>query len=595
MRISAPPTNQRETAAVTGMSSENTAPFDFAELLSGIGAQSVARQGQQTANTHPGTFPEVGKPVFGTNGTPTLKESGDGNQQALALSQNEIHGASAAISTSNSPKSKSGSMPAATKSAKQALHDIAAPLHTAPITPLAANPSLSTTLPVAPGSGTEPTISSLLAPASVRIDPPAPAEVALNVGTPDVLPSGILQNAQMQLGLVDLAGDDAGALKDVGDAAASIPSPSEENPTNIPSAFDINSIAALMQEGGALSPQPADVAVAPRTPQAAEPTAKAKANASSARPMQLPAIAGIPKASNVAAAEPSALPLETGPEKSAAAPPSSSQNGPSVPDRTGGSHANKVAGGPQPMVSGVPAALPLQAAQPGTPNPGVTAATPDLAAAGKVKAVPAAVPAPENTAVILGASATSPTLVPFAERSPGQAGSQGTLMSPNEAATGQSATSLSAGTAEPANLQGITNARLVQSMSGSEMQVNLHSEDFGRVSVHTAFGRESIATQISLENSQLGSALGAALTSHASSIEQRLGQDHGLRASVTVETHTGADTASSNQQRDGSEQGRSRSNLNPLVPNAVLRGSPESPTHRPVTPPSETGRLDVRI
>lgn len=143
-------------------------------------------------------------------------------------------------------------------------------------------------------------------------------------------------------------------------------------------------------------------------------------------------------------------------------------------------------------------------------------------------------------------------------------------------------------------LPSVTNARLLQSLSRSEMQISVHSADFGRVSIHTAYGHEAISAQITLENAQLGTALGA----HVSSMEQKLGEDHGLRASVTVNTQTGGDTPN----RGSSEQ---QSQPNPRYSSSAFGAGAESSVQssplaaaastRAASGSTDGSRLDIRI
>ena len=152
------------------------------------------------------------------------------------------------------------------------------------------------------------------------------------------------------------------------------------------------------------------------------------------------------------------------------------------------------------------------------------------------------------------------------------------------------------GSAAP-ELQSVTNARLMQSLSRSEMQVNMHSADFGRITIQSTYGRDAISAQISLEDSQLGSALRSALSAHIPEMEQKLGQDHGLRASVTIDTQSRGDSGTGKeQQADPESDHRYRS--------ALGTNSPASPSTPPVQPsPGMTtttatvdrSRLDVRI
>ena len=144
-------------------------------------------------------------------------------------------------------------------------------------------------------------------------------------------------------------------------------------------------------------------------------------------------------------------------------------------------------------------------------------------------------------------------------------------------------------------LPSLTNARLVQRLSGSEMQVSLHSDDLGRLTVHTAFARDAISAQITLDNPQLGSTLAA----HLPAMEQRLAQDHGLRASVTIDTQTGNGADHHRQSGEDAQNGRrpiayAFGTSDPASSSAaapVLSTLPSSS----VTGTAERQRLDIRI
>jgi hypothetical protein len=92
--------------------------------------------------------------------------------------------------------------------------------------------------------------------------------------------------------------------------------------------------------------------------------------------------------------------------------------------------------------------------------------------------------------------------------------------------------------ASPAPTVNLTAMHLSQTVHRSEMQVHIDAQEFGRVSVHAAYGREGLAAQISTEATRLGSALGTALSGHIPAMEQRLRVDHVAHASVSVSTHT---------------------------------------------------------
>lgn len=155
------------------------------------------------------------------------------------------------------------------------------------------------------------------------------------------------------------------------------------------------------------------------------------------------------------------------------------------------------------------------------------------------------------------------------------------------------------------SLADLTQARVLHSLSGSEMHINLNSEEFGRVSVHAAYGRDSITTQISLENSTMGNALGSALSAHLSTLETKLGQEHGLPSSVSLATHNGSDTGSPGQGRSGDPQSQSRQFPGSGHPtshaSAVSQSSLSSDgtfatdQSTPTLTEASSGRLDIRI
>ena len=132
--------------------------------------------------------------------------------------------------------------------------------------------------------------------------------------------------------------------------------------------------------------------------------------------------------------------------------------------------------------------------------------------------------------------------------------------------------------------------RLVQSMSRSEMQVHINAQEFGRISIHTAYGRDAISAQITFQNDQLGSAVAL----HLSSIEQKLAHDHGMRASVIVD----AQSSNSNSQSAGGDPQQSRKPRAYVPSQRSREGSSladESAAGPIPTGVSLSKRLDIRI
>ena len=140
----------------------------------------------------------------------------------------------------------------------------------------------------------------------------------------------------------------------------------------------------------------------------------------------------------------------------------------------------------------------------------------------------------------------------------------------------------------------VADARLMQTLSRSEMQVSVHDQDFGRFTVHATYGREAISAQITIENAQLGSTLSA----HVPVIEHRLVQEHGLRASVSV--NTGTQRFSEQGQGSGSAPDRRSPSQNRGMA-ARSEASQSSATTLGVTTPTAvlgvgmSDRLDVHI
>jgi hypothetical protein len=83
---------------------------------------------------------------------------------------------------------------------------------------------------------------------------------------------------------------------------------------------------------------------------------------------------------------------------------------------------------------------------------------------------------------------------------------------------------------EPVATSSINTARLVQSMSESEMRVGMHSSEFGNISIRTSVSQQQMVAQISLDHSDLSQAIAA----HASTLQAKLGEDYGIHASIEV-------------------------------------------------------------
>jgi hypothetical protein len=101
---------------------------------------------------------------------------------------------------------------------------------------------------------------------------------------------------------------------------------------------------------------------------------------------------------------------------------------------------------------------------------------------------------------------------------------------------------------------GISTARLIQSMSESEMCVGMHSAEFGDISIHTSVSQQQLIAQINVDHSDLGSAISA----HLPSLQSKLGSEFGVHASIEVnqlgDSATGANGQSSHQNHKMTSQ-----------------------------------------
>jgi hypothetical protein len=121
---------------------------------------------------------------------------------------------------------------------------------------------------------------------------------------------------------------------------------------------------------------------------------------------------------------------------------------------------------------------------------------------------------------------------------------------------------------------GINTARLIQSMSETEMRVGMHSTEFGDISIRTMVSQQQMQAQISVDHSELSNAISA----HIPSIQTKLDNQYGLHASIEV-SHGGA---SFSGERGQSSQKDQRA----FIPSAQLEGT---------APASETDRMVLRV
>jgi hypothetical protein len=179
-----------------------------------------------------------------------------------------------------------------------------------------------------------------------------------------------------------------------------------------------------------------------------------------------------------------------------------------------------------------------QSAQHSAPDGSQTAAviskSPDGAAAG-VQSVPMH-PASHGAAGATGAPDNNKATASPADRGPDTAAS---------VADGEDSVTRSS----------LNTSKLMQTMSESEMRVGMHSTEFGNISIRTTVSPQQMLAQISLDHSDLSQAI----SSHAATIQTKLGNDSGLRTLIEVNQQTASSAGNSGSSPQREQQGFVRS------------------------------------
>lgn len=135
---------------------------------------------------------------------------------------------------------------------------------------------------------------------------------------------------------------------------------------------------------------------------------------------------------------------------------------------------------------------------------------------------------------------------------------------------------------------GISAAKLMQTMSESEMRIGLSSSGFGDISIRTSVSNHQLLAQISLDHAELSQAISA----HVSSLQAKLGDEYGLRTSIEINnlaSPTSGEPGHSSQREKRAAAGTS-SAAQAVVPGEEVSGvSPEVFANA-----ANGNRLDIR-
>lgn len=135
---------------------------------------------------------------------------------------------------------------------------------------------------------------------------------------------------------------------------------------------------------------------------------------------------------------------------------------------------------------------------------------------------------------------------------------------------------------------GLDTAGVVQKMSETEMRVAVHSTDFGAVSIRTSLSEQQMMTQITVDHSDLGRALSA----HASAMEDRLGNELGVRALVQVNHSAMSSSGNGGNSHQGGQRNLAASHMsNEIAPEFAESDDPDVDVIANVAGDS---RLDIR-
>jgi hypothetical protein len=125
-------------------------------------------------------------------------------------------------------------------------------------------------------------------------------------------------------------------------------------------------------------------------------------------------------------------------------------------------------------------------------------------------------------------------------------------------------TSIHADSNETVAPSSINTARLIQSMSETEMRVGMHSSEFGEISIRTTVSQQQMLTQISLDHNELSQAISA----HVATAQAKLVDEHGLHALIEINNQGASFDGNSGQsspreQRTSTNFARSQSSIAP--------------------------------
>jgi hypothetical protein len=149
----------------------------------------------------------------------------------------------------------------------------------------------------------------------------------------------------------------------------------------------------------------------------------------------------------------------------------------------------------------------------------------------------------------------------------------------------RTATPLPADGSDATAASGVNAARLIQTLNETGMHVGMHSAEFGDISIRTLVSQQQMTAQISVDHGDLGRALAA----NVPTLQTKLGDDLGMRASIQVH-QSGASFSGEQGNTSGGQQ---KAYGSPAQVGSISLAS-EVETTGLSTAVSESNRLDIR-
>jgi flagellar hook-length control protein FliK len=112
-------------------------------------------------------------------------------------------------------------------------------------------------------------------------------------------------------------------------------------------------------------------------------------------------------------------------------------------------------------------------------------------------------------------------------------------------------------TASTTTASALQMARLVQQVSGSEVQMGIQTGEFGKIDIHTSLNQNQISARIYVEHGDLSRALADALPQ----LHEKLSVDHRVDAQIQLYNSGSGSSYGTDRQQQQQQQGNNQSSF----------------------------------